>query len=257
MKRFLYIGVFALLLLGRVVAQTPTPTPADTGITEKEKTEIREFTKDFLGRLGKTHDVGPLVPKYFAKDFETFMYHFMLSDAPKTANVKIPNTLFLKRSAIAMLNYLVLFARYDVSGKDFEKDLPPRLGRQYKRFIDSVENLKDDAWMYEKQALPQLESLNRAMAAHIRSLSIKTSDKYKAEVAKREKIDDYNYSIREEVPDPNSDERGAQWLRSQPDAKTYMVGTPVGLAVGIIRLKSRYKVLYLYVWPATYDGRLN
>ena len=151
MKYFFVLALSLLLSLspGVIEAQPPDTAPAGPEMTEKEKTEIRAFTKEFLGRLRRTRDVRPLVPRYFAKDFETFVCHFMLTEASGGVNVRLPGPEHRKRAVIALLNQVALFTPYTVLTLDFEKELPPRLRRQWERFeakLDAADG--DNAAMF-------------------------------------------------------------------------------------------------------------
>lgn len=262
MKRILLFAVFIVLCFcpGTALGQT-APIPDPPPLTEGEKAEIRAFTKDFLARLRRTRDVRPLIPRYFANDFETFVYYFTIKVNSGSTDYRLPDPTTRKRAVVAMQNQIALVTPYTVRsglGDDFEKDLPPRLRRQWERYEVSRERVGNESFpLSDKQILIQMESLNRAFAAHLRAHPIEKTRKYKTQLKKREAIDDYNYSIQEDVPDRDFDEPAAEWIRSQPDARTYMVGTPHGLAVGILRFGGQYKVLYLFPWPMTYDPALH
>lgn len=226
------------------------PTKSEVGIAKQEKNEVREFTKDFIERLKQTRDVRPLSKNYFVKDFQTFNYYYLL-DSDTHLN-DLPASQW-KRWTLAFLNFAVVLAPYTVPGLDFEKEFPPSLRRKYSRF--SIDG--GDSPFTKPGFLPSIEAFYRGVAAYQRRHPFEVTKRYRDAVKKRESLEDYNYSITEDVPESDADNRAAKWLRSNVHSKTYLVGTPVGLGVGIIRIGNKYKVLYLTSWPISYDPRLG
>jgi len=254
------IGIILLVFSQALssLAQTALKSPGSSEISENERTEIRKFTQDFLERLRKSRDVRPFLKTYFVKDFEGFVYDYLISDLfPSGSKLEPLSISERKRLVIAMLNYIGVVTPMYLA-LDMETQLPQPLRRNYQRFISGLDNDKWRKTRRTRQRFIQIvENLDRSFALYLRRHPVERTKRYTEEVRKRENIDDYNYSVITDVPDTDSDEPAAKWLRSHLDAKTYLVGTPVGLCVGVMRIKSKYKVIYLMTWPVSYDSRLS
>jgi hypothetical protein len=256
---------FALLMvlafsLQSSYAQTTITTPANDTVTEKETLELRAFTKDFLARLRKTRDVRPLLTRYFADDFETFSYLFASDEDP---TLKAPMSRSeRKRIVLAGLNFMYVVAPYMIIGPvdDFSKRIPASLRRRFLRVLDSLDSIEKRRFKRQSifRFIQQVEPLTDDLRRYSARKKIESSKAYQAAVQKRQNLDDYNFRILADSPDPDSDKPAARWIRQRgPDTRTFTVGTPYGIAVFIIRTKNQYRVLLLWPWPISYDGRVN
>lgn len=249
----LFLVVFAALsAFGQTVPEAP-----DAEVTDVEKTEIRQFTLEFLGELKKTRAARPLLAKYFARDFDVFLNDYFLYDSDTKGRLKAEprGRAERKRMAIAMLNAMAVISPIMVV-HDLEKHLPKLLRQDY-RNLTGDEQPSQQTRRGRLRYIKSIEKLDRDFARYWRAHPIENNRQYIEAVRKREKIDDYNYSILPDVPETDSDEPAAKWLRSHPGAKTYLVGTPLGLCVGVMSTKGKYKVIYLMPWPISYDSRLG
>jgi hypothetical protein len=142
---------------------------------------------------------------------------------------------------------------------DLEKQLPPSLRR---RFQSIERRMGNDQLLKTRRLLLRFVQTAEVFTNDLRRYSVRkrieSSEKYLSGVRQREELDDYNFRIIEDSPDPNSDNPTAQWIREcGSDARTFTVGTPYGIAFGILRVKEQYRVLFLWPWPISYDSRLN
>jgi hypothetical protein len=252
----LLVTIFGLSSFGQTV-----PMPSDSAsITEKEKTEIRGFTKEFIAQLQKTRDVRPLARKYLVKDFDLFVYDYLL-DVEDSEKEKIdPLSIYERRRlAVASLNWMSVAAPWTLLGGDIDENLPKSLRKSYARVTSGMD---DDQKLMVKRStrlrfIRWVETAVRETRTHFRRHPIEHDKRYLAEVRKRENIDDYNYSVVGDIPEPNGVGHGSKWLREHPHSGTYLVGTPIGLGIGVIHIKDKYKILYLLPWPISYDSRLG
>lgn len=257
------VGAMLFLFFAHVsmaLAQTPTIGPRPIELTEKQKTEIRAFAKRFLKQMRETRDVRPLLSEYFTSDFDTFFWTYLLSDAKPASGTKREALTASERRRIAIteLNYMAVLGSMWVV-EDFETRLPPPLRIRVKKFMNAADG--GDEWLNTRRGvrdfIKRFEILHRDLVRFLKQHPIEKDTEYIQQVTKREKIDDYNYSILVDVPERNADQPAATWLRARSNEPAYMVGTPIGLCVGIIRVKGIYKVIYVMPWPISYDGRIK
>ncbi len=258
-----FVGVLLFLFVTQVLmafAQTPSPSPRPLEPTEKQKTKIREFTKSFLKHMRETRDVRPLLSRYFTKDFDVFFWSYLLSDSKsaKGTEREVLTPIERRQMAITQLNYMAVLGSMWVV-EDFEKRFPPPLRERLQKFMNATN--RGDEWLNTRRGgrdfIKRFEILHLDLRRFLRKHPIEQDTEYLEQVSKREKIDDYNYSILVDVPERNADEPAAAWLRSHSNEPAYMVGTPVGLCIGVIRINGTYKVIYVMPWPISYDGRIN
>ena len=259
------ICILAFAIFHQSISYAQTVSVKDSDLSEQEKNEVRAFAKEFVVRLQKTNNIRPLIKPYFAENFDVFAWYYLWENANGKKALNI-NASERRRMTIGVFNYLSITGvmMLGFPYKKGELQIPRSLAPSYNRFLALIDHNDDDdsdRWIQVRKnrllLMRAADELSYRFARYRKRHPLESNKIYLAEVQKREKIDDYNYSVITDSPDPNADHPAAEWIRNHKDARTYMVGTPIGLSIGVIKFNNQYKVMYVWPWPMSYDGRVG
>ncbi len=249
------ISVLLSLILFPGIGLSQSQKPKDDEVTPREKRVLQRLGKLFVKRYQQTRDLKPLTKEFFLNDFESLFNGSSMFIVPEKIGPQLSRKeRFRAYIAEANLLYVGTLSRILTSSAEFDilsKTVAKTLTEDKYWGTFPKKNITREGF------LKNLIELERALTeAHVElaKKNYEKSVRYRREIAKLETVEDFNYPVNVDVWNRGFGEgdKGEmkEWLRRFPSGtKAYHIGTPIGIALLVVKEKGKYKVFMIGPYP--------